>query len=336
MRSIWLIWCVAALAILGSCTGAATNNPTGNGDAGDTSTSRGAETWTTPSTPDTTVWGPETTIEPEVYVPQPGELGASCNDNSECFSGLCIAHPEGGYICTKTCDQDCPAGYLCKSTAPWRGDVMFICTPEISVLCQSCVNDTDCGGSEHLCMSIGLADEVQFCGRGCQDDDDCPAEYACEEGTTWDGETARQCLPKTGSCICDADLNATGRPCSASNEWGTCYGDETCAGALGWSGCTAPVPALEACDGVDNDCDGDTDEGHAPSPCVKQNDAGTCNGVRSCHGEVGLVCDALEPSDEACDGVDNNCDGYTDEVFDDTDEDGAANCVDDDDDNDER
>jgi hypothetical protein len=350
MTSRWLIVCLSTFMVLASCGGTPADD-----DAGADASASGAEAADSGSRdPNTGTWGgndpadasrsapdggrPAATDTPEpaeeVYVPLPGEVGAQCNENSDCFSALCIAHPEGGYFCTEACEQECPNGFLCKSTAPWRGDVMFICVPELSVICETCVNDTDCGGPKHRCMSIGTAAETLFCGRYCDVDSDCPGGYACKDGTTWDGLTARQCHPATGSCICDDAVNQTMRPCSSTNEWGTCYGDELCDAGAGWSQCSASVPDIEACDGFDNDCDGDTDEGHSPSPCVRENAWGTCHGVRSCHGEVGLICDALEPSNESCDGIDNNCDGHVDEVFVDSDNDGSADCVDGDDDND--
>ena len=350
MASRWLLVFLSALLLVASCGeasdgGGLSADALSSGDqrAGGGSQDPNSGTWNDPNPGGETnaEREPDTTDRPEVveeeeeeYIPQPGEVGSQCNENSECFSGLCIAHPEGGYFCTKPCDDECPNGFLCKSTAPWRGDVMFICVPEISVICQGCVNDTDCGGPKHRCMSIGSAEESLFCGRYCDSDTDCPEGYGCQDGETWDGQVARQCLPLTGSCICDEALNQTTRPCSTTNEWGTCYGDELCDGGAGWSQCSAQVPAIEICDGADNDCDGDADEGHSPSPCIKENAFGTCHGVRSCQGVEGLICDALEPQEELCDGIDNNCDGHIDEDFVDTDADGQADCTDEDDDND--
>ena len=69
----------------------------------------------------------------------------------------------------------------------------------------------------------------------------------------------------------------------------------------------------EVCDGIDNDCDQSIDEELELGECVAGE--GTCEaeGDLSCvEGE--LICDAepLEPSDEVCDGLDNDCDGETD------------------------
>ncbi len=92
------------------------------------------------------------------------------------------------------------------------------------------------------------------------------------------------------------------------------------------------------CDGVDDDCDGLFDEDFVSTPT-------TC-GVGACSGNTGqLLCsggtleDTCDPfegasSTDPCDGIDNDCDGTTDEGFPDFDLDGSADCVDPDDDND--
>jgi MYXO-CTERM domain-containing protein len=64
----------------------------------------------------------------------------------------------------------------------------------------------------------------------------------------------------------------------------------------------------EVCDGQDNDCDGQIDEGLS-RPCMNACGQGT----ESCVNGMWTGCTAPQPSAEVCDGADNNCDGTTDE-----------------------
>ncbi len=69
----------------------------------------------------------------------------------------------------------------------------------------------------------------------------------------------------------------------------------------------------EACNGVDDDCDTMTDEGlDTPVFCG----TGACRtSVPTCSGGMTPTCTPLPPGTETCNGIDDNCDGSTDEGF---------------------
>lgn len=141
------------------------------------------------------------------------------------------------------------------------------------------------------------------------EDDDCDGEI--DEGC--------ECLPQeTQSCYeGDAGTEGVGQ-CTA--------GEESCeAGA--WSECAGQVvPDTETCNGADDDCDGDVDEGCDCLPdetqgCYSGSAAtqgvGVCeSGLQTCNGSGawGPCVGAVVPEPESCNGDDDDCDGATDEL----------------------
>src|SRR5690606_2321725 len=112
--------------------------------------------------------------------------------------------------------------------------------------------------------------------------------------------------PDGGPTCTDADEDGYGEGCALGPDC-----DDS-------SAAISPA-AVETCNGVDDDCDGTTDEDLTAPAC--EHTEGVCAGATArCDGASGfLACDGAdygadyEEDEVACDGVDNDCDGTTDE-----------------------
>ncbi len=240
------------------------------------------------------------------------DFGERCEDDQECKSTYCLAHPDGAF-CTKPCVEGCPSGWECKNVPDPHGPgtTIGLCAVIQNHLCQPCVNDLGCNvtGSD-LCLGL---DDSTYCGIDCSFSS-CPDGYSCREITSRP-QTAHQCIPDNGTCLCTEASAGMIRGCSRTNDLGTCSGSSECLGKDGWSECNAKEPKDEVCNGQDDDCDGFIDEQLQGDTCSESNEFGTCQGVQVCHGIEGWVCQVQQPAAEKCNLLDDDCDGATDEDF---------------------
>jgi hypothetical protein len=306
-----------------------------------------------------------------VCLPVEVELCRPCKANADCFGAgggagqVCVRYGDDGAFCGIGCEPgsaaSCPEGYQCSEVEGVSGDTSFQCVLEAGECpCQpwhvdaaastTCAQSNEWGvcAGERVCKGAGLSD--------------CSAQVP----------EAEACNAKDDDCddAVDEDLDAA--PCLVVGPAGTCPGTTVCLG--GKETCQGKEAAPEKCDGEDNDCDGQVDEGFldtdqdGTADCL-ENDKdgdGIADGLDNCPNlfnpqqadsdfdALGDSCDQDDDNDtspdeldcapkdpkilpgaqELCDGVDNDCNYVVDEGYPDADADGWKDCVDDDDDND--
>ncbi|MBT9556363.1 MAG: hypothetical protein IV100_10055 [Myxococcales bacterium] len=305
-RLIALAFTLSMALSLTGCGGDATGPSSSAPDTVAPADTSGGETQVGFDTPSPMPDGAASEIsQPDTTELPTADFGEPCAKNEDCVGGYCVDGFEGS-VCTDVCLDGCPDGWACRSVANAFPDIVFVCVPISVRLCQPCTSNVQCGGGE--CRAIG---GDSFCTTPCNADVPCPTGFECLIG---EAGSASYCAPASGSCECTAASEGQVRPCEAINEYGKCLGFETCNGAAGYGPCSAATPALELCDGLDNNCNGQYDEGSADGDaCTVTNDVGTCTGVRTCLGAQGEVCSARTPAAESCNYLDDDCDGQTDE-----------------------
>ncbi|MBK9265758.1 MAG: hypothetical protein IPM54_38970 [Polyangiaceae bacterium] len=129
-----------------------------------------------------------------------------------------------------------------------------------------------------------------------------------EGGIAGQGGTAGQ-GGSTG-CTDGATQSCYSGPAGTENTGQCKSGTSTCAGGV-WGACAGEVlPGIEACNGIDDDCNGQTDDGFPSITCGE----GACQVmIEGCIDGMVPTCEPGEPMPETCDGTDENCDGVIDD-----------------------
>ena len=311
------------------------------------------------------------TLPDQVFICAPTwlDLCRPCMADSDCMANgvdagqACIPHGPDGNFCGENCNQnkECPEDYECQEIESVNGALSDQC-----VLLEGVCDCTQLHIDQGAYTECFVTNDWGTCTgqRGCVE----TGLEACDAGEP----ASEECNSVDDDCDGQVDEDISGGDCYLTNEHGVCPGMEICAGGI--LVCDGDEATAEACDGQDNDCDNDVDEGFADTdgdgvadclesdkdgdtiPDIQDNCPGTFNPGQEDYDfdNDGDLCDADDDNDlspdtadcapldeavfpsaeELCDGKDNNCNFIADEGFIDTDSDGWKDCIDEDDDED--
>jgi hypothetical protein len=224
-------------------------------------------------------------------------VGAGCGDSFTATTGSGASTNAGGGGAT--------GGGGAGGSTTTTTTMMAECTDGQSRDCYTGPNGTEgvgaCKGGKEKCKSgkwSGVCEgQVTPADKEICDGLDNDCNHQTDEGCKCTDGTTQGCgIPK--------DLDKVGI-CK--------LGTQTCTGGM-WGTCNGAVgPTTETCNNKDDDCNGTTDD-IAQSPCSTGKPGVCAQGTNQCSMGVQFCHQDNQPSDEVCDGLDNNCDGPVDNI----------------------
>jgi hypothetical protein len=231
------------------------------------------------------------------------------------FSGCGYACPGLGQPCTTGVGACQSSGVLlCNGQSDYCSVFPGEPAPEeCNAIDDDCDGETDEDFSLGMACSVGIgacvSQGVLICdGMGGAMCSVFPGEPAPEECNAidddCDGETDEDfglgtaCAVGVGACEAEGSIICDG------------MGGATCSATPG-------APAIETCNGIDDDCNGTADEGFdLGTACSVGVGACEAEGTSICDGMGGATCNAQPgaPAAETCNGIDDDCDGAIDEA----------------------
>ncbi|MBM4320342.1 MAG: hypothetical protein FJ125_10360, partial [Deltaproteobacteria bacterium] len=269
---------------------------------------------------------------PDLQLTDRCETMEDCYQGEGCLQGRCVPLAELTDLGAR--DQGLPdrdqgaetSADLPDLPRPQDGGADVGCLPTTPEACNG--QDDDCDGQtdEELvppadaCLATGVCrGAVPACG-GAQG-------WLCAYPLESYEISETRCDGLDNDCDGQTDEGAVAPP-GTCLEQGVCRGTSpVCNGEQGWL-CPYPrgsyEPTETLCDEQDNDCNGETDDVQGGCACVdgtaricSKNEGECREGNQSCRdGRWGACVNGVEPTEESCDRLDNDCDGFTDEVED--------------------
>jgi hypothetical protein len=219
----------------------------------------------------------------------------NCNDNNPCTDDACS--PLGGCSHTGNNANPCSDGFSCTTESCVSGKCVVTADSAVCGDSNVCTDDSCAPGSNGSNPTTGCRNANNA--APCTDGSLCTTNDTCIGGACVSGPPLN----------CDDGLTCTADACDATQ------------------GCKH-TPGTETCNGLDDNCDGQTDEANSQGCTIyffdSDNDAyGTASSQCLCaiSGKYRALvqgdCDdnnaAIKPNaTEKCNGIDDNCDGKTD------------------------